>query len=62
MFKDVGIDFFFQVDGGRVWAGSGGGGGRVAMKKFETVFVDNGSFNGWSSVFNVQVHKPDSCG
>ena len=27
MFKDVGIDFFFQVDGGRVWAGSEGGEG-----------------------------------
>ena len=27
MFKDVGIDFFFQVDGGRVWAGRGGEGG-----------------------------------
>lgn len=62
MFKDVGIDFFFQVDGGRVWAGSGGGGGREAMNIFETVLGDHGSFNGWSSVFSVQVHKPDSCG
>lgn len=42
--------------------GERGGGGREAMNIFETVLGDHGSFNGWSSVFSVQVHKPDSCG
>lgn len=42
--------------------GRGAGGGREAMNIFETVLGDHGSFNGWSSVFSVQVHKPDSCG
>lgn len=59
MLKDVGIDFFFKVDGGRVWAGRGG---IEAMNMFETVLGDHGSFNGWSSVFSVHVHKPGSCG
>lgn len=51
--------FFFKLMVG----GCGrGGGGREAMNIFETVLGDHGSFNGWSSVFSVQVHKPDSCG
>lgn len=40
----------------------GGEGGIEAMNMFETVLGDHGSFNGWSSVFSVHVHKPGSCG
>lgn len=52
--------FFFKLMVGG--CGRGAGGGREAMNIFETVLGDHGSFNGWSSVFSVQVHKPDSCG